>query len=259
MGESLDLVTWNLNGLASDNRDVRTEAAITEALLGGNLMAVIEQGAKPSLPDVVLLQEVVEHTFFAHLKPHLGAAGFAITPAVPPARSYFELVAVQNARVERSVTRPFARTGMGRCLTEVTLLRGVEGAEQRWVVLTSHLESLKFSADLRQEQAAVVLERLAFHAAAGTPAVFGGDTNLRNAEWDAVYDPERHPGVQDAWIANGSPSSERATWGNARYDRVWFTDTLAVTSFARIGVEDVPGIGEPPSDHVGLRVGLERR
>jgi endonuclease/exonuclease/phosphatase family metal-dependent hydrolase len=256
---AFELVTWNLNGLEPSNRDARTEAALSEMLLGGDLMAILERGEKPVLPDVIVLQEVVERTFFAHLVPHLRAAGYAITPAEPPARSYYELVGVRNARIERSVTRPFARTGMGRCLTEVTLKRGPEGAAERWVVLTAHLESLKPSSELRQEQATAVLDRLATHAAAGTPAIFGGDTNLRNAEWEAVFDPKRHAGVQDAWVASGSPSSERATWGNARYDRVWFTDALAVRSFVRVGVADVPGIDEPPSDHVGLRAGFDVR
>jgi len=237
----MDLVTWNLNGLAEKNLDPRTEAALSEILLGGDLTALLETGRPPALPDVIVLQEVVERTFHAHVLPHLRAAGFTVLPAQLPARNYFEIVAVRSP-VREARWVPFERSGMGRMLLEVELQSGL-------TVCTAHLESLKPSGPVRMEQARFVLERLV----ARGPAVFAGDTNLREAEWAQIQRDE----VADAWVEAGSPAADRPTWGRARYDRVWCTGGLRVTGFRRIGVANVPELGEPPSDHVGLRLSLE--
>lgn len=240
---TVDLVTWNLNGLADQHLDERTEAAITEILFGGDMLAMLESGRPPDLPDVVLLQEVVERTYRAHVVPHLRAAGFAIVPSEPPARGYFEVAAVRERAIRKARWVPFPRSGQGRALLELEL----DGI----TVMTAHLESLKPGAPVRVEQAAFVLDRLAWRA----PAVFAGDTNLRAAEWDSL----EPGGVVDAWEAVGSPKADRDTWGKARYDRVWVAGDLRVTSFRRLGTVDVEGLGEPPSDHVGLRVSLAPR
>jgi endonuclease/exonuclease/phosphatase family metal-dependent hydrolase len=237
----VDLVTWNLNGLEDQHLDERTEAAMGEILLGGDPMAVLTSGRPPVLPDVVLLQEVVERTFQAHVQPHLLAAGFTLVPTEPPARGYFEVAAIRAPRVRSARWVAFERTGQGRALLELELASGV-------TVMTAHLESLKPSAPVRLEQAAFVLDRLRWRS----PAIFAGDTNLRVAEWESL-DAE---GIVDAWEACGSPRAQRETWGRARYDRVWISGGLAVQEFRRIGVADVEAIGEPPSDHYGLRVSI---
>ncbi|MEZ4321250.1 MAG: endonuclease/exonuclease/phosphatase family protein [Myxococcota bacterium] len=238
----MHLVSWNLNGLEDENLDVRTEAALTEILLGGDMMALLASGRPPDLPDVVVLQEVVERTYVAHVVPHLRAAGFALVPPEPPARGYFEVAAVRGTAIRLARWVPFPRTGQGRALLELQLANGL-------TVMTAHLESLKPGGPVRMEQAQFVLERL---RRAG-PAVFAGDTNLRNAEWDSL-DSE---GVEDAWRATGAVKADRDTWGRARYDRVWGAGGVRFTGFRRLGTDDVPEIGEPPSDHVGLRVSFE--
>ena len=48
-----------------------------------------------------------------------------------------------------------------------------------WTVQTAHLESLREGAGLRERQLSYVVERL---TSAHGPAVFAGDTNLRDAE-----------------------------------------------------------------------------
>ena len=64
----LSLVTWNLDGLEPRWRDERTEAACLHLLL------------RPDPPDIVAVQEVVDRTWHAHLKPHFGHAGYVGVP-----------------------------------------------------------------------------------------------------------------------------------------------------------------------------------
>jgi len=239
----MEVVSWNLNGLEDADLDARTEAAMTEILLGPDPMAAFSTGRGPPLPDVVLLQEVVERSLVAHIRPHLEAAGYAIVPHQPPSRSYFEVAAVRGLRIASAQVLPFPRTGQWRTLLELQL----ESGER---VLTAHLESLRPGRPVRLEQAAFVLDRLR----SGAPAVFAGDTNLRVAEWKELDGG----GVEDAWVQAGSVPSERATWAQMRFDRGWAVGMPAVTAFGRIGVEPVPGLGQTASDHRGIRFTLGR-
>lgn len=237
----MDIVTWNLNGLEPKSRGPRTEAAMFTMLLGGLLEDIVETGPRRAPPAVVLLQEVVEPTYFAHLQPHLKAAGYTLFPTEIPARGYFEVIAVRAPILEARTVR-FDATGMGRALNQVTL----DGL----TVFTAHLESLKPGRPLRMEQAQEVLDAL---ARIEGPALFGGDTNLREDEAAALSFPD---GILDAWTSAGSPKRMRNTWGRMRYDRFWLKG-LACGAFETIGAADVPGIGEPPSDHLGLRISVE--
>ena len=237
----MEVVSWNLNGLDETDLDIRTEAALTEILLGPDPMEVFSSGSAPVLPDVVLLQEVVERSLVAHIRPHLEAAGYAIVPHQPSPRSYFEVAAVRGRRIVEAAVLPFPRTGQGRALLELRLESGLR-------VLTAHLESLRQGRPVRLEQAAFVLDRLRM----GGRAVFAGDTNLRRAEW-AELDGR---GVEDVWVQAGSEAAQRGTWKRMRFDRGWAVEMPAVTAFRRIGLGDVPGLGEPASDHWGIRFTL---
>ena len=237
----MHIVSWNLNGLEDRHLDERTEAAVFEILLGGDLESVLTSGVTPETPDVILLQEVIERTFTAHLATHLRQAGFTIAASEPTRRSYFEIAAVRGRPILEAQSLPFPRTGQGRRLLKLDL-----GA---LTVFTAHLESLRAGAPVRIEQAAFVLDQLR----SCERAVFAGDSNLRNAEWEGL---DRH-GVTDAWEAVGSPREHRATWGNARYDRMWLRGPWTVSRFDTIGQTALPSIGEPPSDHLGLRVHLD--
>ena len=74
----MKLISWNLNGLDDRNLDVRTEAAMFQILLGAPIESAVIEGFKPNVPDIILLQEVVERSYHAHVMPHLKAAGFFV-------------------------------------------------------------------------------------------------------------------------------------------------------------------------------------
>lgn len=237
----MKVVTWNLFGLESRNLDARTEAAVFQMLLGHPDPAKIPD-PPPALPDVLMLQEVVERTYFAHLRPHLTAAGFELFPDTPPARNYFEVIATRGMTVEQSSTRPFERSGQGRHLNQVH----VRTDDGPLALATAHLESLKSGTEFRTEQASAVLDWLDAHPA----AIFGGDTNLRDTEANALAFPD---GVTDAFEAARRPKGAKATYKFQRYDRFW-TRGMSVSGFRTFGGASLPGLGEPPSDHRGLQM-----
>jgi endonuclease/exonuclease/phosphatase (EEP) superfamily protein YafD len=239
------VLTWNLFGLSNEHLDVRTEAAMFIALLGGPPEEVFDQRPPPP-PDVVLFQEVVDRTFHAHLRPHLSAAGYTIVPSAPRPREYFEVVALRAPFVVVGHEILELDSGQGRELVEVT----AERDGQRWLLMTAHLESLRSGSRLRTAQASFVLERLRAHPG---PAIFGGDTNLR------VEEADRLGVLPDAWEACGEPAAERWTWGGssggrrARYDRIWGRG-VRFSGIRCIGRGPVTAIGQTPSDHLGLLV-----
>ncbi len=245
---SVRVLTWNLFGLSDEHLDVRTEAAMFIALLGGTPEEVLQGGRPPPPPDVLLLQEVVERTWHAHLRPHLTAAGYTILPLAPRPREYFEVIAVRPPFVVTGHQVHKLTSDQGRELVEVTAERDGES----WLLLTAHLESLRAGSALRMQQARVVLERLANHAG---PALFGGDTNLRAEEAAQL------PVSCDAWEACGGKASERWTWGHgkgsrsrgARFDRIWGAG-VAFSGLRCVGRQPVTPDGQPPSDHVGVLV-----
>ena len=122
---------------------------------------------------------------------------------------------------------------------------------------TSHLESGRQASAERVAQLSTVVAGLRDHDG---PAVFGGDTNLRKAE-EAEVTGLSH--VTDAWTAAGEPAAQRATWPSvprgkrpgARFDRV-LVSGCGVSRFALMG-HTAPGLGSPPSDHLGIEVTLE--
>jgi len=238
------VLSWNLFGLSDDDLDVRAEAAMFISLLGGTLEDVVSgRVAEGDPPEVLMFQEVVERTLYAHLRPHLGAAGYTLFPEEPPEREYFEVLAVREPLEVASHQVSPLPTFMGRELVEVVAELGGE----RWLLLTAHLESMKVGREERMEQARRVLDLLRRHDG---PAVFGGDTNLRKKEAE-----ELGP-LPDAWEASGAPAAERWTrikdcGQRARYDRIWGS-RVRFSGFTCIGREPVTAGGDPPSDHLGV-------
>jgi endonuclease/exonuclease/phosphatase (EEP) superfamily protein YafD len=234
----MDVVTWNLNGLEPIDLDPRAEGAMFLVLLGDMPERVVQTGRPRPPPDVILLQEVVERSFHAAIAPHLRAAGYTVFPEQPPERGYFEVIAVRGPVRDASI-RPFSRTGMGRCLTRVEL--------PGCTVYTGHLESLGPGRPARMAQCAEVLAAM---AACRGPAIFGGDTNLRRAEWDELLVP---PGITDAWETLGAPAATARTWQRARYDRFWLQG-FTPTALSLVGDRPLPATGARASDHLGLRL-----
>jgi len=241
------VLSWNLFGLCDDHLDERTEAAMFIALLGGLPEQVFAAGREPSPPDVLMFQEVVDRTFRAHLIPHLRAAGYAWFPEQQPAeREYFEVLAVREPlRVTHHQVTDLESV-QGRELVEVT----VEHDGHTWLLMTAHLESMKSSSWLRMGQSAEVLRRLRAHDG---PAIFGGDTNLREAE-ASTLDPQL-----DAWRECGSVAEERWTCASqrtgvrSRYDRIWGKG-VAFSGFRCLGGDEITPDGEPASDHLAVMV-----
>ncbi len=229
---ALRVLTWNLNGLDDRALDERTEAACFAMLL------------RPAQPDVVLLQEVVARSWYAHLRHHFAAAGYVSVPGDPPrssSSSYFCAVLVRGHAIRASGVERFPGSAMGRALVWARL--DWEGRDL--LVGTAHLESLKDGRAERMRQTDEVAARLLAHEG---PAVFGGDTNLRVEEAAAI---PRLAELADAWVALGEPPALRDTWhggrARARYDRVWCKG-LAPLSMSLLGA---PGA---PSDHLGLEI-----
>ncbi len=236
----MNLVSWNLNGLEDYNLDMRTEAAMFQLLLGAPIKHAMVEGFKPNMPDIIVLQEVVERTFHAHLVPHLSAAGFNIFPDAPSERSYFEIIAVRQPILESSYQK-FSYTEQGRGLSTLV----IDGL----TIMTAHLESQKPGAAMRVDQAEEILELMNKHQGA---CIFAGDTNLRTSEWEKL-NPKN---VEDAWENAGSPKQHKTTWSmkqyKSRYDRIWTKD-LALKKFETFGKEKVMGIDQRSSDHLGVR------
>ena len=237
----MQLASWNLNGLEDEHLDERTEAAMFQMLLGAPIEKAISKGFKPNTPDIIVLQEVVDRTFHAHIKPHLQAAGFHIYPDAPTERSYFEVIASRE-KLKSTHYQKFSWTDQGRGLSSVALESGI-------TVMTAHLESQKPGSLMRIDQAKEILEMMPEHS----PCIFAGDTNLRQKEWLSLEAKK----VIDAWENIGSPQIHKTTWKSqnykARYDRVW-VQSLKIESFETFGGNNVAGINEPSSDHNGIRV-----
>ena len=236
----MKLVTWNLNGLDDRELDLRTESALFQMLLGAPIEQAVLPGFKPNSPDIVVLQEVVERSFHAHVKPHLKAAGFEVYPKAPTERSYFEVIAVKSKILEASFTK-FPWTDQGRGISHVK----IDGLS----ILTAHMESMKPGSKQRIDQGQFTID----HMQEIGPCIFAGDTNLRKEEWKAINQGY----VNDAWEYVGSVKKQQTTWkeGNyrARYDRVWVHD-VPVKSFEVFGKEYIKAINARPSDHYGVRV-----
>ncbi|MGB1311944.1 MAG: endonuclease/exonuclease/phosphatase family protein [Leucothrix sp.] len=183
----MKLVSWNLNGLEDRELDVRTESAMFQLLLGAPIEEAVLLGFKPNSPDIVVLQEVVERSFYAHVKPHLEAAGFVLYPTEPTESSYFEVIAVKAKVLESSFTKfPWSDQGRGVSVVKVDGL----------TILTSHMESMKPGAKQRIDQGQFIIDLMENSG----PCIFAGDTNLRKAEWAAINQGY----VDDAWEYTGS-------------------------------------------------------
>lgn len=251
------VLTWNVNGLDETQLGERTERLCLEILVGGDLARAAAGAALPPMPQVLALQEVVRVSHRAVLAPHLSAAGYALWPAAPlEDREHYELLAVRAPwTIERCERRPFEDSPLARAGTIATMLHGLSG--ERVTVITGHLESLRNGADARIAQTLEIAEWM--RACAG-PALFAGDTNLREGEWDAAQRQlaARGETLRDAFIELGSPAAAKVTWrpendrrAGFRFDRVWLGGAIEARSMR---------LRRSPrnSDHAGVEVVVAR-
>ncbi len=241
----MQLVTWNLNGLEDRHIDERTEAAMFQMLLGVPLEKAMLNDFKPNTPDIIVLQEVVERSYHAHILPHLQAAGFTVYPQQPSERSYFEVMATRLPVLDYSHEK-FEYTDQGRELSVLKL-------ENKLTIMTAHMESMKPGSSMRIEQAKLILDKMNQD---NDPCIFAGDTNLRQSEWETLTPNV----VVDAWQSSGSPKKHKITWQRekykARYDRVWTKD-IKITEFGVFGSNKIASLKEPSSDHRAIRLKFE--
>jgi len=297
----LRILSWNTDGIYE--RGLAVERAAKCATL-----SVTAQ------PDVVLLQELVSPSLEV-FRGTLGRAGYV--EASPPRpihasgeASYFCGIFVSRA-LEMSTPRRRSfgcGSGMGRELHSVRVQvphpegraaataataagdeSASDGGRQWCEVLTSHFESCKTSQGLRVQQ---FLEMTDAMLQAQLPAIFAGDTNLRQdeatqpkyakqagqsglARFNAAFRPKHAPALVDAFEACGAPEAEKYTWDCARndnlqgfdgpykprmrFDRCWSTPLkgcVAVPgSFRLVGTSKFqipPSTSLFPSDHFGV-------
>jgi hypothetical protein len=245
-------LTWNIDGLDTKHSDERTEAAVFISIIGSTIDEV-HNGVKPTPPPhVIVFQEVVEHTIYAHVLPHLAAAGYVVVPSEVPQRQTFEIVAVREPyKIRAHTMTPLSQSQFGRILHTVD----IDGPNGVLRVLTGHFDSGIDGAPIRIAQLKQVAKLL------GPRGIFGGDTNMRKAEWLKVKTEESISGkVVDAWEQLGEPKQTQATWFlddmKARFDRVWLGPELTATSMKAVGHQPLSGLGVRPSDHDGLLVDI---
>ncbi|CAN0363721.1 unnamed protein product [Ectocarpus sp. 12 AP-2014] len=164
------VVSWNIDCLNGENKMARVE----------EVCAILLE-SEPT-PDVILLQASLEvdDEMLAVLDARLGGQGRyrAFPPRVPVEQRYFTLtfVKVGTVTVQESGRKDFPHSLMGRDLSTV---RATFNGKPM-LLMTSHLESEKQSSEERKAQFNQVLKQLL--AFRGGPAIFAGDTNLREAE-----------------------------------------------------------------------------
>jgi endonuclease/exonuclease/phosphatase (EEP) superfamily protein YafD len=145
-----------------------------------------------------------------------------------------------------TVTVPFEHSQYDRQLHRVVAAVGPN--RQRLRILTAHLDSGTEEGPIRLVQVHQIAAEI------DGAALFAGDTNLRTTEWE--FAKERLTHVTDAWEQLGSAPELRRTWRTgargARFDRVWLGPLCTAVSMTAIGTQSLPGLGTPPSDHVGL-------
>ncbi|XP_054479487.1 tyrosyl-DNA phosphodiesterase 2-like [Anoplopoma fimbria] len=246
----LSLISWNVDGLDEEEQPERARG------LCFLLFNVLSHS-----PDVVLLQELIQ-PYSRFMKKRL-----AETYTFIEARKegYFIGIMLKKSRItllhSEIVDYPTTRQARNLLVAQV-LFKG-----QKLCLMTSHFESCKASAGERMRQLRLVLKRMT-EAPDDVTFLFGGDTNLRDAEVAKVGLPGC---VCDVWEHLGEPEQCRYTWdthantnkdhrykSRFRFDRLYLrravgdgVPLLEPDSMALIGLEKLK-CGCYTSDHWGI-------
>uniref|UniRef100_A0A668TXY5 Tyrosyl-DNA phosphodiesterase 2 n=1 Tax=Oreochromis aureus TaxID=47969 RepID=A0A668TXY5_OREAU len=240
----LSLITWNVEGIYGEKRSERARGLVKYLNLYN--------------PDVVFLQELIpsyvqflKKRFVSYLMIEGGEKGYFTGMLLKKSRVKFvesEIVAYRTTQMNRNLL--------------VVIVNG-----QKLCLMTSHFESFKANSKERMNQLHVVKRRFK-HAPDDVTVVFGGDTNLRDAEVTKVGLPAT---VCDVWERLGKQEHCRYTWDTTtntnqnisttarfRFDRIYLRPAirrgvprLAPDHMALVGLEKLD-CGRYTSDHWGI-------
>lgn len=244
--KKLSLISWNVDGLDTDNLAERARGLCSYLVLYS--------------PDVVFLQELIP-PYVEYLKKR--AVSYLIIEGGEI--GYFTGMMLKKSRVKlmESNIVPYPTTQMMRNL----LIAQVTFREQKLCLMTSHLESCKGHAGERMKQLQVVMQRMR-EAPEDVTVLFGGDTNLRDTEVVKVGLPST---VYDVWEHLGKAEHCRYTWdtkantnkkvpyiSRCRFDRIYLRPAskdnvphMAPDHMNLVGLEKLD-CGRFTSDHWGI-------
>ncbi|XP_026011224.1 tyrosyl-DNA phosphodiesterase 2-like [Astatotilapia calliptera] len=242
----LSLITWNVDGFDLEKRPERARGLVKYLNLHN--------------PDVVFLQELVP-PYVQFLKEQL--VNYLMIEGGRNGCFTGMLLKKSRVKLVESEMVAYPTTKMRRNLLVAQVI--VNG--QKLCLMTSHFESCKENTAERLKQLHVVKRRLK-HAPDDVTVVFGGDTNLRDAEVTKVGLPAT---VCDVWERLGKQEHCRYTWDTSannnktfpfvarcRFDRIYFRPAirrgiprLAPDHMALVGLEKLD-CGRYSSDHWGI-------
>jgi len=249
---SLVMVTWNIDGLDQKNLKRRTRAVV--------------KTLQDEAVDIAFLQEVIPETFSyieSKLPNYECIAG--------KHEEYFVATLLRKGRVylDKQKVIDFPGTRMYRHLLAVQAHCGSVVMD----LLNTHLESTAEHAEERKKQLEQCLGIVTRRPEANT-VIFAGDLNMRDKELASIGGLPS--GVVDAWVETGSRKEVQYTWDlqrnsnlewpgkwkpRCRFDRVYLRHNeeknAKAVSFGMVGLERVEGTQSFPSDHWGIRVGLQ--
>jgi len=249
---SLVMMSWNVDGLDNHNLKKRTRAVV--------------KAIQDSATDIVFLQEVIPETFsyFESKLPNYECIA-------AKSENYFVATLLRRGRVyvDKSKVIDFPASVMYRHLLAVQAHCGSVHMD----LLNTHLESTGDHAEERKNQ----LQQCLGFVTKRPPhsnVIFGGDLNMRDKELAAIGGLPN--GVKDVWEELGSRNEVKYTWDlqrnsnlewpgkwkpRCRFDRIYIRPsnekTMKPAKFGLVGLEKVEGTQSFPSDHWGLRVGLD--
>lgn len=264
----LSVVSWNIDGLSGLHTSLRAKRAA---------QTILTQS-----PDLIFLQECIDENviIFTDIFTKHGYKTFESTPSN---KGYFTFCYVKDSpdissvQLQRIQFLDEGRSFMGRDILCCELKVG----NVMCFCLSTHLESLKDSTQVRIQQLAQILAIMMKYKG---NAFVAGDLNIRNAEIKPAFDAActrvrstltasatstsvqpselSQPFIlQDAWEVTGKNNQHKNTWRapenpdvTCRFDRVLYLQSLSmyVSEFSLIGKKMVPSIKTTPSDHFGM-------
>ncbi|KAM3839676.1 tyrosyl-DNA phosphodiesterase 2 isoform 2-T2 [Vipera latastei] len=185
---TFSLITWNIDGLDSNNLQERARAVCSYLAL--------------YRPDVVFLQEVIP-VYLSYLQKR--AVSYTIIPGNTD--GYFTVIMLKKSRVKvlKHEITAFPTTSMMRNLLAV--YTNISGNDL--CLMTSHLESTKDHSEERLKQLKLVLAKMA-EVPESSSVIFGGDTNLRDKEVAKMGGLPNN--ILDIWEFLGKPEHCHYTW-----------------------------------------------